>query len=176
MVMGEFGQEEEEERKLQKFFAKSISKLSLARNPIVGYATTIPLGFVFSAPKNAVANRLPWVFPLVKRRLAQEFTSSFLECYNNSSFTILPFSLLPTLLPSKSILVTNTTPSNFTLNDSHISHPDLYLPTAITVHGITSLFNYTVYDGDPCLENGIAQPLPQAPPPPPPKMFEPLGA
>ncbi|KAK8494908.1 hypothetical protein V6N13_028982 [Hibiscus sabdariffa] len=83
-----------------------------------------------------------------------------------------PFSRLPTLLPSKSILVTNTSPSNFTLDASHISHPDLYLTSAIAVHGIASLFNYTVYGGDP----GIAPPLPQEPqPPPPPTMVEPLG-
>ncbi|KAL4377058.1 hypothetical protein GQ457_02G031170 [Hibiscus cannabinus] len=86
-----------------------------------------------------------------------------------------PFSRLPTLLPSKSILVTNTSPSNFTLHASHIFHPDLYLSYAITVHGIASLFNYTVYGGDPGLENGITQPLSQASPPPPPTMLEPQG-
>ncbi|KAL4331827.1 hypothetical protein GQ457_07G005210 [Hibiscus cannabinus] len=80
-----------------------------------------------------------------------------------------PFSRLPTLLPSKSILVTNTSPSNFTLDASHISHPDLYLTSSIAVHGIASLFNYTVYGGDP----GIAPPLPQEPPPPPTTMLEP---
>ncbi|GMJ03870.1 hypothetical protein HRI_004056200 [Hibiscus trionum] len=78
-----------------------------------------------------------------------------------------PFSRLPTLLPSKSILVTNTSPSNFTLDASHISHPDLYLTSAIAVHGIASLFNYTVYGGDAGLDYGISPPLPQAPPPPP---------
>ncbi|KAK8595934.1 hypothetical protein V6N13_000609 [Hibiscus sabdariffa] len=57
-----------------------------------------------------------------------------------------------------------TSPSNFTLDASHFSHPDLYLSSAITVYG-----------GDPSLENSIAQPLPQASPPPPPTMFESLG-
>ncbi|KAE8675644.1 Splicing factor 3B subunit 5/RDS3 complex subunit 10 [Hibiscus syriacus] len=87
-----------------------------------------------------------------------------------------PFSRLPTLLPSKSILVTNTSPSNFTVDASHISHPDLYLTSSIAVHGISSLFNYTVYGGDAGLDYGITPPLPPAqPPPPPPRMFEPLG-
>ncbi|XVE91053.1 hypothetical protein DITRI_Ditri20bG0125300 [Diplodiscus trichospermus] len=76
-----------------------------------------------------------------------------------------PFSRLPTLLPSRSILITNTSLSNFTLDASQVSHPDLYLTPAIAVHGVAALFNYTVYGGD----NSIGLP---APPPP---VFQPLG-
>ncbi|XP_022720781.1 fasciclin-like arabinogalactan protein 19 [Durio zibethinus] len=81
-----------------------------------------------------------------------------------------PFSRLPTLLPSKSILITNRSLSNFTLDASRISYPDLYLTSAIAVHGIAALLNYTVYGGDAGLVHGIAPP-----PPPPPPMFEPVG-
>ncbi|XP_021298441.1 fasciclin-like arabinogalactan protein 21 [Herrania umbratica] len=78
-----------------------------------------------------------------------------------------PFSRLPTLLPSKSILITNTSLSNFTLDASQISYPDLYLTSAVAVHGIASLLNYTAYGGDRGLI--LAPPLP-----PPPPIFQPL--
>ncbi|MBA0828200.1 hypothetical protein Goarm_012907 [Gossypium armourianum] len=87
-----------------------------------------------------------------------------------------PFSRLPTLLPSKTLLITNSSHSNFTLDASQISHPDLYLTSALAVHGIASLLNYTVYGGDPGLVHGLAPALPPPPPPPPPPaMFQPLG-
>ncbi|XWS16683.1 hypothetical protein CRYUN_Cryun34aG0111900 [Craigia yunnanensis] len=84
-----------------------------------------------------------------------------------SELTLLkPYSRLPTLLPSKSILVTNTSLFNFTLDASQISYPDLYLTSAIAVHGIAALLNYTVYGS---LVHGIA------PPAPPPPMFQSQG-
>ncbi|KAJ4702790.1 FAS1 domain containing protein [Melia azedarach] len=69
-----------------------------------------------------------------------------------------PFSRLPTLLPGKSILVTNNSAANFTVDDSPLSHPDLYLTSSIAVHGIQNSLDYSVYGG----------PQPLSPPPPPP--------
>ncbi|XVF26315.1 hypothetical protein REPUB_Repub14bG0005700 [Reevesia pubescens] len=85
-----------------------------------------------------------------------------------------PFSRLPTLLPSESILITNTSHSNFTLDNSQISYPDLYLTSAIAVHGIAALLKYTVYgrDAGGLNAHGLAPP---PPPPPPSPVFEPLG-
>ncbi|KAJ0082597.1 hypothetical protein Patl1_11593 [Pistacia atlantica] len=56
-----------------------------------------------------------------------------------------PFSRLPTLLPTKSILVTNTSVLNFTLNDSVLSEPDFYLTSTISVHGVYNFLDYSVY-------------------------------
>ncbi|XVF86119.1 hypothetical protein PTKIN_Ptkin18bG0015300 [Pterospermum kingtungense] len=80
-----------------------------------------------------------------------------------------PFSRLPTLLPSKTILITNTSPSNFTLDASHISHHDLYVTSAIAVHGIASLLNYTTFGGGGG-GGGAADAI--APPPPSPSIFQ----
>ncbi|XP_022739160.1 uncharacterized protein LOC111291630 [Durio zibethinus] len=79
-----------------------------------------------------------------------------------SSTTAASFDLLSSL--------TTLSLSNFTLDASRISYPDLYLTSAIAVHGIAALLNYTVYGGDAGLVHGIAPP-----PPPPPPMFEPVG-
>ncbi|OVA02143.1 FAS1 domain [Macleaya cordata] len=74
----------------------------------------------------------------------------------------LPFSLLqnfkigsriPTLLPNQTILVTNNSESNFTIDNSQITHPDLYINGAIAVHGIGSLLNYSVFGGGGLLQD-----------------------
>ncbi|KAK1395527.1 FAS1 domain-containing protein [Heracleum sosnowskyi] len=52
---------------------------------------------------------------------------------------------LPTLLPSKSIIITSNSSSNFTVGDTQITHPNTYLSPNIAVHGIKSTFNYRLY-------------------------------
>ncbi|OMO83213.1 hypothetical protein CCACVL1_11501 [Corchorus capsularis] len=84
-----------------------------------------------------------------------------------------PLSRLPTLLPSKSILLTNTSQSNFTLDASLVSYPDLYLTSAIAVHGISALLNYSAYGGGDATLGHVLSPPPSATTPPPP-MFVPL--
>ncbi|KAK2634578.1 hypothetical protein Ddye_029370 [Dipteronia dyeriana] len=74
-----------------------------------------------------------------------------------------PLTRLPTLLPTKSILVTNNSVSNFTLDDSLLSHPHLYTTSTFVVHGIQTFLDYSVYGGD---ENHPLPPLPTPPPPP----------
>ncbi|KAJ8758801.1 hypothetical protein K2173_000522 [Erythroxylum novogranatense] len=84
-----------------------------------------------------------------------------------------PFSRLPTLLPAKTILITNNSVSNFTLDGSHLSHPDLYTTAIVAVHGISKRLDYSAY-GD----TGITplQPQPLLPPPPSPvTMIVPAG-
>ncbi|KAG2689572.1 hypothetical protein I3760_09G145500 [Carya illinoinensis] len=57
---------------------------------------------------------------------------------------------LPTLLPHKSILITNSSASNFTLDDSRITQPDVYSNNAVAVHGISAVLDYATYgDGLP---------------------------
>ncbi|MCL7046784.1 hypothetical protein MKW94_019132 [Papaver nudicaule] len=66
----------------------------------------------------------------------------------------LPFSVLqtfginsriPTLLPGNTILVTNNSQSNYTINEIPITNPDMYMNGAVVVHGIKSTLNYTVF-------------------------------
>ncbi|KAI3929100.1 hypothetical protein MKW92_042177 [Papaver armeniacum] len=66
----------------------------------------------------------------------------------------LPFSVLqtfaigsriPTLLPEKSILVTNNSKSNYTIDEIQITYPDLYANGGVVVHGIKSTLNYTAF-------------------------------
>ncbi|KAK1572220.1 hypothetical protein Q3G72_029266 [Acer saccharum] len=47
-----------------------------------------------------------------------------------------PLTRLPTFIPTKSILITNDSISNFTLHDSILSHPHLYTTSTFVVHGI----------------------------------------
>ncbi|KAF3964087.1 hypothetical protein CMV_011591 [Castanea mollissima] len=69
---------------------------------------------------------------------------------------------LPTLLPDKTILITNTSATNFTLNDSPITRPDVYATNAVTVHGIAALLDYSIYgDHD---TDGLGFSLPKPPP------------
>ncbi|XVF23071.1 hypothetical protein REPUB_Repub13aG0006400 [Reevesia pubescens] len=110
-------------------------------------------------PTSSTAAIDPLILPY--HIVPQRLTFSQLTLFN-------PFSRLPTLLPSKSILITNTSLSNFTLDASHISYPDIYLTSSFAVHGISALLNYTVYgggDGD-----GLTPPPP--PPPPPSPVFD----
>lgn len=88
-----------------------------------------------------------------------------------------PHSRLPTLLPTMSILITNNTPSNYTVDDSPITHPDLYLASAISVHGVASVLDYSHYGNEtipftPELSSGAVapHPTPATPPPPPTSM------
>ncbi|MCL7038306.1 hypothetical protein MKW94_011472, partial [Papaver nudicaule] len=45
-------------------------------------------------------------------------------------------SRIPTLLPEKTLLVTNNSKSNYTINEILITNPDLYMNGAVVVHGI----------------------------------------
>ncbi|KAJ4958585.1 hypothetical protein NE237_025696 [Protea cynaroides] len=58
-------------------------------------------------------------------------------------------SRLPTLLSDNSILVTNNANSNFTIDDCLITHPDLIINGAFSVHGIGSVLNCTIYGAEP---------------------------
>ncbi|PIA34360.1 hypothetical protein AQUCO_03800158v1 [Aquilegia coerulea] len=57
-------------------------------------------------------------------------------------------SRLPTLLPGKTILITNNSRLNYTIDGSLITRPDLYINGEVAVHGIGSVLNYTIYGGE----------------------------
>ncbi|KAK4440287.1 hypothetical protein Salat_0363600 [Sesamum alatum] len=63
---------------------------------------------------------------------------------------------LPTLLPSKYIVITNNSPSNFTVDDSQITRADIFVNVAFSVHGIKKVLDYSVYGGN----NNLLSPPP----------------
>ncbi|GMH31038.1 hypothetical protein Nepgr_032881 [Nepenthes gracilis] len=78
----------------------------------------------------------PFVFPY--HIVPQRLTFSDLQLFPVNS-------RLPTLLPGKSLLITNSSLSNFTIDDSPITHPNFYLNSAVSVQGIGAMFDYTLY-------------------------------
>ncbi|KAL5699406.1 hypothetical protein ACHQM5_030315 [Ranunculus cassubicifolius] len=84
-------------------------------------------------------------------------------------------SRIPTLLPDNSILVTRNDKLNFTIDDTNITHPNLYVGSAVSVHGIGSVLNYTLYGGEvfqdlnssnPNTTTQVSKPNPNPIPPP----------
>ncbi|CAH1440817.1 unnamed protein product [Lactuca virosa] len=103
-----------------------------------------------SASATGAYNFDPFIIPY--HILPQRLTFSELQLFKTQT-------RLPTLLPSKTIIITNNTPSNFTIDDSLIMQPDIYQNPAVCVHGIAAILDYTMY--------GEAPPAPPASPPPP---------
>ncbi|KAK4270785.1 hypothetical protein QN277_019555 [Acacia crassicarpa] len=56
-----------------------------------------------------------------------------------------PYTRIPTLLPAMSIVITNSSRLNFTLNDIPMTHPNLYNTDSISVHGIAAVLDYSVF-------------------------------
>lgn len=52
-------------------------------------------------------------------------------------------STLPTLLPSKSLQITATS-LNFTIQNTFVTHPDIYLSSVFAVHGVEHVFRMPV--------------------------------
>lgn len=74
-------------------------------------------------------------------------------------------SRLPTLLLDKAITITNNSRTNFTLNRSHLTRPDLFSTSSVSVHGIGDVLGFAV-DSEPdssSLTN--VPPMPQVMPP-----------
>ncbi|KAF6156362.1 hypothetical protein GIB67_031483 [Kingdonia uniflora] len=55
-------------------------------------------------------------------------------------------SQLPTLLPNKTIVITSNSTANYTINQSRVSHPNLYINGVVAVHGIESPLSYATQD------------------------------
>ncbi|GMY38123.1 fas1 domain-containing protein [Fagus crenata] len=95
----------------------------------------------------------PFILPY--HIIPQRLTFSDLQLLNTNT-------RLPTLLTAKTILITNTSTSNFTLDDSPITQPDVYTTNAVTVHGIATLLDYNIYGDEDSLN--VALPIPPPPP------------
>ncbi|KAJ0233088.1 FAS1 domain-containing protein [Hirschfeldia incana] len=76
-----------------------------------------------------------------------------------------PLSRLPTLLPGNSIVVTNNSVSDFTVDGVLVSEPDLFLSSSIAIHGVASPLDFSRYGdfedgGDTALADSL-RPLSQ---------------
>lgn len=56
-------------------------------------------------------------------------------------YELKPLSLLPTLVPWKTILITSTLPSSYKIDNAVITHPDIYLSSRLVVHGINRILD-----------------------------------
>lgn len=52
-----------------------------------------------------------------------------------------PLSLLPTLVPRKTIVITSTLLSSYKIDNAIITHPDIYLSSQLVVHGINRILD-----------------------------------
>ncbi|CAL9016119.1 unnamed protein product [Prunus brigantina] len=139
-------------------------------NPLV-----LPLSATLFIPQDDALNRMPTTDPFMfpYHVVPQRLIFSELQLFE-------PKSRLPTLLPGKSILITNASRSNFSLDSAPLTQPDLYVSATVAVHGVGAILEYSVYgDGlnllpKPNSQQGQQQPLPP-PPPPSPGVFSPAG-
>ncbi|KAL5578136.1 hypothetical protein UlMin_019835 [Ulmus minor] len=105
-------------------------------------SSILPRRATLFIPENDAVTRLPtaavdpltFAYHIVPHRLS----FSELRLFSTNS-------RLPTLFPGKSILITNNSLLNFTIDGSPITHPDLYAGATITVHGIREILDYSVY-------------------------------
>jgi len=118
---------------------------------------TLPMSATLFIPQGESLNRTPNMDPfLVPYHIVpQRLSFSDLRLLNTNT-------RLPTLLPGKSILITNTSASNFTLDDSPITQPDVYSTTALAVHAIAFLLDYALY-GDGFPQPEVVTPAPASP-------------
>jgi hypothetical protein len=138
--------------------------------------TTFPISATFFIPSDnslspTTTTSDPFIFPchIVPQRLAFADLQQFKA-----------FSRLPTLILDRSILITNNAVSNFTLDGSRLTHPDIYTNAAISVHGIDNLLDYSFFGAEPGKNYSeptmVAPPGSPVSPPPPPRIFVPSTA
>ncbi|XP_021734111.1 FAS1 domain-containing protein SELMODRAFT_448915-like [Chenopodium quinoa] len=82
-------------------------------------------------------NPLLFYYHIVPRR----FTFTELRQFPNGA-------RLPTLLPGKTILITNNSAGNFSVNGALLTHPDLFQSSVVSVHGIGTVLDYNTSGDD----------------------------
>ncbi|KAM5587307.1 FAS1 domain-containing protein [Rosa sericea] len=101
---------------------------------------SLPLSATVFVPQNDAVSRVPQNDPflLPYHVVPQRLTFADLRLFKTNS-------RLPTLLPGKFIVVTSNSESNFTVDDSTITQPDVYVTANVVVHGVASILDYSVY-------------------------------
>ncbi|KAL2935713.1 hypothetical protein RDABS01_018831 [Bienertia sinuspersici] len=93
-----------------------------------------------SSPSSSTVNFLdPLLFPyhIIPRRF--------------SFFDLRQFPIgarLPTLLPGNTLLITNNSAEDFTINGAKITHSDLFQNAVVSAHGISDVLDYTLFGND----------------------------
>lgn len=100
----------------------------------------LPLSTTLFIPQDTDQNRPvvsdPFVFPY--HVIPQRLTFSELLLLKIKS-------RIPTLLPGRSIIITNNSRFNFTVDEIPITQPDVYLTGSVAVHRISGLLDYNAF-------------------------------
>ncbi|KAI3940041.1 hypothetical protein MKW92_050331 [Papaver armeniacum] len=136
---------------------QNIIEALMATQDYSNWAEVLSITDPFTFPITATF-LIPGDNPLINTTSTSSSSSSSQSLTSTIGYHIipqqLPFSVLqtfaigsriPTLLPEKTILVTNNSQSNYTIDEIQITYPDLYINGAVVVHGIKSTLNYTAF-------------------------------
>ncbi|KAI3946257.1 hypothetical protein MKW92_035710 [Papaver armeniacum] len=136
---------------------QNIIEALMATQDYSNWAEVLSITDPFNFPITATF-LIPGDNPLINTTSTSSSSSSSQSLTSTIGYHIipqqLPFSVLqtfaigsriPTLLPEKTILVTNNSQSNYTIDEIQITYPDLYINGAVVVHGIKSTLNYTAF-------------------------------
>ncbi|KAI9126928.1 hypothetical protein K1719_002524 [Acacia pycnantha] len=117
-------------------FTSWVTTLSLANPLMLPMSTTL---FVPQDGSDLISDNHPSMDPLLfpYHIVPQRLSFSDLLLFK-------PYTRIPTLLPAMSIVITNSSRFNFTLNNIPITHPNLYNTDSISVHGIAAVLDYSV--------------------------------
>jgi len=96
-------------------------------------------------PSSSTLNPFTFPYHIIPQRLAF------------ADLLLLPrYSRIPTLLPGKTITITDNSPGNFTVDDVLLTQPDFYNTSSLAVHGVQRLLDYSTF--------GEASMMPNSPP------------
>ncbi|CAK8534574.1 unnamed protein product [Lathyrus sativus] len=108
---------------------KWVSILSMS-NPLISLTLFIPQQTL--SPSSSTLDPFAFPYHIVPQRLPF------------ADLLLLPrYTRLPTLLPGKTITITDNSLGNFTLDDVLLTHPDLYNTSSLAVHGVERLLDYS---------------------------------
>ncbi|XP_074324137.1 uncharacterized protein LOC141661062 [Apium graveolens] len=93
----------------------------------------IPVNATMFAPNDAALSQLGYISPHL---IPYHISPSLHDLYD-----LKPLSLLPTLVPWKTILITSTLPSRIKIDNAIITRPYIYLSRQLVVHGINHILD-----------------------------------
>nr|XP_004488217.1 uncharacterized protein LOC101511067 [Cicer arietinum] len=113
----------------------NILSMTNSTNPLLTLTLFIPQNQQSSQPpSSSILDPFTFPYHIIPQRLTF------------SDLLLLPrYSRLPTLLPGKTIAVTDNSSANFTLDDVEVTHPDLYSTSYLAVHGVKTILDYSTF-------------------------------
>lgn len=100
----------------------------------------LPAKATLFVPTDAALSHLPYATDMNRYLIPYHITPQHHLLFSDLCH-LKPLSLLPTLVPSKTVLITSTLPTNYRVDNSLIIHPNLYLSSHIAVHGINRILD-----------------------------------